>query len=133
MAATGRPLILGERSSRDGGRHILPSSTTRNLDRIVPNWWDRFDAVNLYWSPEDEVGHLDEILAEFEPSAIVGLGFKVCRALGAPHPLEWLGLWTRPTDGIMVMNLPHPSGLNLMWNDAGLRRRARLRLIGLCS
>lgn len=53
---------------------------------------------------------------------VVLCGRHVARAFRADH-LDWLE-WAR-VDGLRVAVLPHPSGVNMWWNDPGNRADAR--------
>jgi len=122
-------LMLGERSSRDGGRDVLESATTRRLERLMYDWRRHFDVVNLYWGPDDRAGHLVEILRQSRPHLVVALGNQVAKALGVPAELNWFARWMvpqwlvkdwmphEPLRRLVVVKFPHPSGRSRLWND----------------
>lgn len=56
-------------------------------------------------------------------SVVVCLGGKVRLAFNAPAPF-----CTETTDGLTLVSIPHPSGLNRNWDEPGSHERARALL-----
>jgi hypothetical protein len=129
-------LILGERPS-SGGPHptILASPTTRQLDRIMPDWRLSFDTCNIwpYHDTDEDMIDIDYLLDSRRYEVIVALGHIVAKELGLPRA-PWLS-W-HELGGVAVLKMPHPSGLNRWWNDPVNRTFAQLamtRAIRHCS
>lgn len=75
------------------------------------------------WSmPKARQEAADLLLTQFG-GAIVALGSKVRDAFGGPAFFE-----TQQRAGTTLISLPHPSGLNRMWDAPGSRERARALL-----
>lgn len=76
-----------------------------------------------------------EIAPALRGRIVVAVGLGVARALGAefgfPVGLEFLA-WTTVGD-VEIACLPHPSGVNLWWNDPANVRRARRFLMRLAE
>lgn len=86
--------------------------------------FDRSNLCDLRWSVREARGRAREILARGAP--VVALGAKVARAFGAAFtPFAYYPL------GPGVYVLPHPSGLCRLWNEPGVRARARSLLLHL--
>jgi hypothetical protein len=114
-------LILGLRPSRGASETILPSSTTRGLDRLMSTWRDHFETRNLYTSSDSDEPQLEWWLAERDWAVVVALGQEVaeeCDMRDAP----WLSI--RPRFGTYIFKLPHPSGRNRWYNDPAHLTRA---------
>lgn len=124
-----RRLILGERPSH-GGPHprITESSTTRQLDRICANWRHSFETLNVWPFADRELDKLDvnALIDRDRYDVIVALGFTVSQELGLSHRSTWLSWHER--DGVSILRLPHPSGVNRWWNDPVHRTYASLAL-----
>lgn len=145
-----RPLLLGEAPSKKGDRFwrfpLSGSPATRLLtfmgvDFREPAWWtliDHFEPMNVIeryadaepWSTprarERWLGYLRDRFGEERltlPSqglVVVCLGRRAATAVGAPE--EW-GVW-EAVDRMQVAALPHPSGLNRVYNEPEMRALA---------
>jgi len=117
-----KPLILGLRPGGTGNHWaptIGPSSTTRQLDRLMPAWRDYFRTGNLYWKSADicdGTQRFFELLVMWDPRHVVSLGAEVARALEVPSWVDWLE-WHERDDRVRVLKFPHTSGRNRWWND----------------
>lgn len=140
-----KPLLVGEMNPygadpRYALYHEPRGATGDRLCRLImglsgKEYIRRFDRVNLCagkWSivaARTAARGLSDVV-EQRP-AVVLLGRKVCDAFGLAYdPFSILrgreggGIW-RTT----VVLLPHPSGLNRIWNEPGSIARARAALV----
>lgn len=94
----------------------------------------RTNLCNPTWSRPMAESRARELLYGTNPwRTVVLLGSKVAgvatKVLGTPiAPMAWVPHWYEDDDGeheVSVACIPHPSGRNLFWNDAGNRPRAR--------
>lgn len=84
-----------------------------------------FDRVNLCtgrWLLKKAREAAQRIVLEAQPKTIVLLGKKVCDAFNCPFQPFTLSASGR---GYPRVVLPHPSGINRMWNEPGAYARAR--------
>lgn len=138
---TPRLVLIGE--APGGGLTVshpleltLAGSTGRNLCAIAGWDWDTYLAVtdrrNLFDTPmpawlSDVARSRALVLApDIEGHRILLLGARVARAFGvaAEPPYAWF--WQRVGyPDLRLARIPHPSGLNRVWNDPAERARAR--------
>jgi uracil-DNA glycosylase len=106
----------------------MESSTTRQIDRLCPDWRDTFDTRNVwpYARTRDDKIDVNALIAKGRYEVVVALGFTVSRELGVSQTARWLSWHER--DGISILKLPHPSGANRWWNDPAHRALASMAL-----
>lgn len=124
-----RRLILAD--SPSCGYHLrfgsTPSSTARRLDSLMPEWRESFDARNMW----PQAGNRDMRTEVFEaytllhwPLVVVTLGRDVAHCLGVPRNARWFSHYSLDGRAVLI-NFPHPSGRNRLWNDPDFVDRAR--------
>jgi len=138
--AVTKPLIVGQAPGRRSNpNEPLSGKSGRRLAALcgldLPAFLDRFDRVNLVYGWPDERAKGDAFLgcvearhaaAELAPRLArrraILLGHRVAAAFHASD-LPYFK-WTRLGDA-MIAVAPHPSGVNLFWNDPANVRTAR--------
>jgi len=139
---TRRPLIVGESNPYPCAPLApdFPNSSGARLLRMIneagtmhsPEYEHAFDRRNLchrQWSDRvaERAGRaLREELEEGD--RVVLLGHQVRRAVGVP-PLTAFGMMI--LRGVTYYCVPHPSGLNRLYNDPAVRRRVGKLLLEL--
>lgn len=135
-----RPLIVGQSPSR----HSDPSEPLSGrsgaylaelCDLTLPQFLDRFDRINLsvgwmgkaakgdrYFTVREARDRAGVIRAAFLGRQVVVLGAINAAAFG----LHWSKLWFRAHWGGSFAWCPHPSPINLFWNDPLNVEAARL-------
>lgn len=123
-----KPLLVGEANPYGGDPYYalypLPENASGGrLARILglsdQRYLDAFDRRNLCpmeWNMKDARANAAAILAS-ERTAVILLGAKVAKAFGLDY-----APFTRHQ---RLLILPHPSGLNRIWNMRGSVARAR--------
>lgn len=102
-------------------REVMQLSANRYL-----NSFQRVNLCTGAWSLKAARARATELMATRDPTqSFVLLGEKVCCAFDVPfepYSVQWLD---GTEEGGAVVVLPHPSGLNRMWNEPGAFDRAR--------
>ena len=130
-----RPLFIGEAPSPSTSRfgsHPLVGMTGTRLAQwagVSPAWFRRqvecvnlFDEIPQRWDRQQasEAGAAVCAANDLSGRHVVLLGRKVAEAVGVPYaPFKTHEMWWGP-----ATTLPHPSGLNHVWNDEANVRRA---------
>jgi hypothetical protein len=136
-----RPILVGESnpygSSREFALYPAPENSAgwrlcslilRLNRRAYLRGYDRRNLCPGPWSMPLARAGAEEIRKEAAGRAVVMLGSKVAAAFGlgfAPFTAQTLGEGDRQFRAII---LPHPSGLNRMWQELGAIDRARALL-----
>lgn len=136
-----RPLLVGEDNpyGRDPRYALYPAPDYSAGGRLcfqimklsVKEYIKRFDRVNLCaekWGMKEARKRAEELLESHD--VFVLLGSKVCKAFGLEFRPFTVYVVQRPREPLArVIVLPHPSGLNRIWNDPAAFERARTLLI----
>lgn len=134
-----KPLLVGEANPHgaDPEMALYPLPERASGGRLAAilglsrgEYLERFDRCNLCpstWSAASARRRAAEILAERAGGRIVLLGAKVSRAFGL-HYRPFVHGRIGPTASVGYAVLPHPSGLNRLWNEAGSAESARMVL-----
>lgn len=86
------------------------------------------------WSAPDARKTATAVLTCAQGAPLVLLGAKVSKAFGFDEFLPWMWHAPSPCDGVgPVVVLPHPSGLNRLWNQPDAEQRARSLVLPLIS
>lgn len=143
-----RPLLLGEAPGPSAPEHFVPLDG-RGGDRLAQcagmdraELLDGFATANLLarWpGPAGKGSAWDAATARYAarafelPEVTVLLGRRVCGAFAAAH--TWLrgpamawGEWRFGPDDIAVTVVPHPSGINRLYNDPAVREQVGVAL-----
>ena len=135
------PLLVGELNPFGGPDHLalypIPERCSggrlaRILGLTPRQYLRRFDRTNLCrgaWSLPSARARVDELLRE-DRSVYVLLGSRVAKAFDVPFlPFTAMehGVFKPPRSSrtCWFVQLPHPSGLNRLWNEPGAAERAR--------
>lgn len=127
-----KSLLVGETNPYGGADEFAlypsPSGCTGHrlchliLQLDSDEYLERYDRANLCvgkWSLPQAREEALRLSSKHQAGTIVLLGSKVCSGFGLPfRPFE-------TTVGARFVVLPHPSGLNRMWGEAGAFDRAR--------
>lgn len=154
------PVLVGEAPSRDTeGRPPFSGRSGRRLAELLGEDLDEaFLLENLLqrWPGPASSGKgsafplgparksARRLVREYRGRRFVLVGWRVAAAFGVPvhvaRPLRWYGDWAHSLDGSgagagSFAVLPHPSGVNLWWNDPANVERARrfLREAARCA
>ncbi len=129
---TPRPLIVGELNPFGGDESFAlyplpPECSGGRLQRFLglsmTQYLRLFDRANLCrgrWSLPAARSRAGELLAQDRPAYVL-CGSKVCAAFGLPFSFFSVDR----SRGFVAAILPHPSGLNRIWNEAASPQRAR--------
>lgn len=134
-----KPLLVGEQNPYQGDPdraqryalypYPLGCAGHRLCHKVMglteDEYLERFDRVNLcagHWSIVEARATANRIRVEQDREApLVMLGSKVCSAFSVDYvPFRWGNLFD-----LVVVCLPHPSGLSRAWNEPGAFERAR--------
>lgn len=146
-----KPLLIGE-ASRDGGRPLDGPSGRRLAEAAgIPDLYARFDVINLFpdW-PGRANGKGDAFPKEMARThalslraqlarrqRVVFLGRRVAEAFlpltGADLPYLFWWPEDAPQNRTRFAIVPHPSGVNLWWNDPENREAAAEFMRALAS
>lgn len=110
---------LPYRASGDRLRRIL------GLDMDTYHALGRVNLCTGSWSMRAAREHARRIVEAGEHVAIVMLGAKVREAFHHHLPASGLAFFGSASGNPTFVSLPHPSGLNLLWNERSSVRRAR--------
>lgn len=130
-----RPLLVGEQNPyRSDPRYALyPEPVTSAGSRLcrrvmgltVEEYIRSYDRVNLCdgeWRAKEARERAVKLQDSY--SLIVALGRNVQRAFGIDRPP--FSVWNSwESEGTVFLVLPHPSGLNRLWDDPGSYKKAR--------
>lgn len=122
--------FAGSRRSSSGWRLAKLLGTTPDVLLNHP----RILVTNLFpkpvaiWDAGEAAKRAGELQAEVRPVLWILLGRRVAETFCTEHVKDL----TPVTDGgVTYVNVPHPSGRNLLWNSEHQRRKARKMLTAL--
>lgn len=107
---------------RESDPTVSEADYMANLDRrnlVTEGCWTRGDAL----------ANGERMLASLQGRWVVMLGSLVPSTLGLKHGGKWYQ-W-HDGKGLTFCVVPHPSGLNRLYNDAGYRRQTGSLLVSL--
>jgi G:T/U-mismatch repair DNA glycosylase len=123
-----RPVILGMNNPQ-GGDPMDPAGVTGRKFAIMigSDTFSKFDRDNVLrqklWRKDEARDVSKKVRQRLSGRVVVVLGNEVWQALGLPKA-NWFGKATTPDDTTW-WRLPHPSGLNSMYNDQKNISKAR--------
>lgn len=138
-----RPWLIGELNPFGGDPDMalypLPENSSggrlaRTLGLSRTDYLRAFERRNLCtekWRLSLARCAAGQFLAEANGAPIVLLGAKVCAAFAVPFAPFTGYVDERAPAHPLVVVLPHPSGLNRMWNQPGAQDRARALVLPL--
>lgn len=117
--------------------HASGGRLARILGLSRTQYFRAFERRNLCtgkWSLPAARRAATDVLTSAEGAPLVLLGAKVSKAFGFDEFLPWMWRAPNPCDGQgPVVVLPHPSGLNRLWNQPDAEQRARSLVLPLIS